>query len=109
MFLFFYCFFLKVLHTQKWYDVYAEKTFPGQNCTAGLPLDREKSEKFKLKEKSGNFEKSLGNLGKSFESQPKLTRKVKRSHDATNWKCMCTAIQQKLKCNVDVEDPTLIV
>ena len=90
------------------------KTFPGQKCTAGLPLVREKSGKFKLKEKSGNFEKSLENLGKSFENQPKLTflsctLKVKQSHDATNWKCMCTAIQQKLKCIVDVEDPTLIV
>ena len=59
-----------------------------------------------------NFEKRQGNLGKSSESPGKLTflsraYKVKRSHDVTNWKHMCIAIQQKSKCNVHLEDPTL--
>ena len=52
-------------------------------------------------------------MGKSLESQGKLTflshvHKVKRSHGAINWKPMCIAIQQKLKCNVDLEYLRLI-
>ena len=74
---------------------------------------REKSGKFKIRESRGILKKGQRNLGKSFENEGKLTflshaRKVKQIRDFKNWKCMGIAIQQKLKCNVDLEDPTLI-
>ena len=102
------------------YDTLSRMYFPAIFCRnveflhkwkTGLPAIREKSGKFKVRERTGNF--VLGIFGKSLESRGKLTFlscscKIKRTHDATNWKLMCIAIQQNLKCNVNLKDRTLI-
>ena len=77
-----------------------------RNLSPELPVVREIQGEGKvgiLKKKLGKFRKILRKSGKISHMH-----KVKRSHDATNWKCICIAIQQKLKCNVDLEDPTVI-